>query len=92
LLEGVLASGHPAGLGGVFGSGGFWAVPAAGLCAGAIAVLLCGAAVIERVAATLAAPRGVAQVAAQVLGPFLVVPPRWAPLASCRAGRAPPLG
>ena len=29
LLEGVLASGHPAGLVGVFGYGGWWSVPAA---------------------------------------------------------------
>src|SRR5262249_26306369 len=36
-LEGVFAAGHPAGLEGVFGHGGWWAVPLSGLAALAVA-------------------------------------------------------
>jgi hypothetical protein len=35
LLEGLLATGHPVGLAGIFGYGGWWAVPAA-LCVGLV--------------------------------------------------------
>ena len=43
LLESLLATGHPAGLAGIFGYGGWWAVPAA-VCVGlVVAALLHGA-------------------------------------------------
>ncbi|HTU94187.1 MAG TPA: hypothetical protein VMF14_00020, partial [Solirubrobacteraceae bacterium] len=43
LLEGMLATGHPAGLVGVFGYGGWWAIPAS-VCVGLVlAALLHGA-------------------------------------------------
>ncbi|MDQ8047237.1 MAG: hypothetical protein REI11_21705, partial [Patulibacter sp.] len=41
-LEGFLATGHPGGLEGVFGNGGLWAVPAAALFAGGLALLMRG--------------------------------------------------
>jgi uncharacterized protein len=51
LLEGLLATGHPAGLAGVFGAGGWLAVPSAVLVAAALALALRGA---ERLVARLA--------------------------------------
>jgi hypothetical protein len=52
-LEGLFATGHPAGLAGIFGYGGWWAIPAA-LCVGfVLAALLHGAHwVVRRVAAS----------------------------------------
>ncbi len=44
LLEGLFATGHPAGLFGVFGEGGFWSIPAALLVAALLGLLLRGAA------------------------------------------------
>src|SRR6202035_4308126 len=44
LLEGLVATGHPGGLAGIFGFGGCWAIPAA-LCVGLVlAAVLHGAA------------------------------------------------
>ncbi len=43
LLEGLFATGHPAGLAGVFGAGGWWAVPAAACVGLVLAALLHGA-------------------------------------------------
>ncbi len=57
-LEGLLAAGHPAGLAGVFGAGGWIAVPLAALIAGAIALALrCADAIVARLAAQRPAPR-----------------------------------
>src|SRR5215813_5332237 len=43
LLEGMLSSGHPGGFDGVFGDGGWWAVPLSLACGLAIAAALRGA-------------------------------------------------
>ncbi len=43
LLEGMLSSGHPEGFDGVFGDGGWWAVPLSLVCGLAIAAALRGA-------------------------------------------------
>ena len=42
-LEGFLATGHPSGIAGVFGSGGWWSVPAALAVGGLLAILIRGA-------------------------------------------------
>jgi hypothetical protein len=88
-LEELLASGHPTGIAGVFGHGGWWAIPASAFVAAfVVAILRLGRSII-RAAASLApvrrhifttdvaAPGGVALVLAR-------------PLARSAAGRAPP--
>jgi hypothetical protein len=93
LLEGVFATGHLGGLAAVFGAGGWWAVPAALLVGGVLALGLRGTRVVERV---LDAARPFVRVAARGLDGLL-----WratsasfvaivAPLARVGAGRAPP--
>ena len=90
LVEGVLATGHPAGLGSLAGNGGLVVLPLALVLGAAVALLLRGASAAVRAAAHGAvppesrAPRGVR----------LPRPPRIAPpapvLARHLAGRAPP--
>lgn len=92
-LEGWLAPGHPAGLSGVFGDGGWTAVPLALVAGAAVAVALRVARAVDQ------APPPAVLPAVRALVPALpdatrVVPdaPRAAasPLALRRAGRAPP--
>ena len=86
LVEGLYAAGHPAGLAGVFGHGGWWAVPLALIFGAAIAALLhAGNLIVGAIwHRTLFGP------------PPLVVALRavsllqWPPLAGAAAGRAPP--
>jgi len=90
-VEGLLASGHPGGLGGVFGAGGWWAVPAAMIVAGVLVLTLRGERALALALVGRPAP----------LAPAPSAPParRWAqpwrtpasPLGSSAAGRAPPL-
>ncbi len=93
LLEGALASGHAAGLAGVFGGGGWWAIPAALLVGGMLALALRGAHVAgDALVAGRTALRVRLRAAAGLLlrplrMPFVAVP---APLARAAAGRAPP--
>ncbi len=88
-LEGMLISGHPGGLGGVFGHGGWWAVPVAAVVALAIVVLLlAGRAVIRR--ASRLAPRLARARPLELLFPHSLVMLAPAPLARAAAGRAPP--
>ena len=92
LLEGVLATGHPAGLVGIFGYGGWWAIPAA-VCVGLVlAALLHGARwmlheVATRHARSVPSPgtRGVAR-----LRRAEISLPRLTPLALGWCGRGPP--
>jgi hypothetical protein len=92
LLEGLLATGHPAGLVGVFGYGGWWAIPAA-VCVGLVlAALLHGARwvlheVATRHARSARAPSSPAQAR---LRPADISLPRLAPLALGWCGRGPP--
>ena len=91
-LEGLFATGHPAGLAGIFGYGGWWSIPAAL----AVALVLAAAfhsarrvlhAVAERHAERVvlaARPPAVARTALDVLLPAL------APLADGWSGRGPP--
>jgi hypothetical protein len=91
LLETLFATGHPVGLAGIFGYGGWWAIPAS-LCVGLVlAALLHGArwaliAVAERHART-AAPR---QRTAATRTPRAPLVPGPAPLAAGWSGRGPP--
>jgi hypothetical protein len=92
LLEGLLTTGHPVGLAGVFGYGGWWAIPAA-LCVGLVlATIFHGARwVLDEVAERR---RGSAVRQARRLGSL----PRWidaplpllSPLADGWSGRGPP--
>ena len=54
LLEELLASGHPGGVAGVLGHGGWWAVPVA-------AIVAAGITVLQRVARVFGQPRSVWQ-------------------------------
>ena len=93
-LEGLLATGHPAGLVGIFGYGGWWAIPAA-LCVGLVlAVVLHGARwvlneVASRRATTLSSSSSSAPAGAPPR-PAGVCLPRLTPLALGWCGRGPP--
>jgi hypothetical protein len=91
-LEGLFATGHPAGLVGIFGYGGWWAIPAA-LCVGLVlAGVFHGARwVLDEVARHHARPlpRSPGRAAALPL-PRNVVLPRLVPLAEGWSGRGPP--
>ncbi len=92
LLEGLLATGHPAGLVGVFGYGGWWAIPAA-LCIGLVlATLLHGARwVLDEVARrSRPQPAGATTRAPSLRSPRDVLLPRLSPLAAGASGRGPP--
>jgi hypothetical protein len=90
-LEGFFATGHPGGLAGVFGNGGWWAIPAA-LCVGfVLAALLHGARwAMAKVAARHRAVRSRSACLAGPLWPLDVSLPRTAPLALGWCGRGPP--
>jgi hypothetical protein len=91
-LEGLLATGHPAGLAGIFGYGGWWAIPGA-VCVGLVlAALLHGARWVLHEVARRRPPavrRRPGPVAAR-LRPQAAVLPRVAPLALGWCGRGPP--
>lgn len=92
LLEGALASGHPGGLVGVFGYGGWWSIPVS-VCLGLVlAAVFHGARwVLDRVERRRR-PRGVRLRAPLVTqGPQRTpLAPRLAPLADGWSGRGPP--
>jgi hypothetical protein len=93
LLEGALATGHAAGLVGIFGYGGWWAIPAA-VCVGLVlAALLHGARwMLHEVATRHArtAPSPCTPGAARLRPPEISLP-RLAPLALGWCGRGPPI-
>jgi hypothetical protein len=92
LLEGMLASGHPGGFDGVFGAGGWWAVPLSLACGLVIAAALRGArAAIRWAAARHRRPRISHGRPAPASRPPRIALPRPVPLADAAAGRAPPL-
>jgi hypothetical protein len=87
-LEALLTTGHPAGMAGVFGHGGWWAVPVAAAVAAVLtAVLLLGRALLRQVAA---AARRRARPCLDLAVPAGVAPALARPLALAAAGRAPP--
>lgn len=92
LVEGGLSPGHPAGLVGVAGGGGWIAVPLALAIGAVVAALLRGAeAVIARFAVPLRRPRLRAPRSALPRAPLQVGPRALALLATSGAPRAPPL-
>ncbi|MBS1894086.1 MAG: hypothetical protein JST59_22530 [Actinobacteria bacterium] len=92
LLEGMLSSGHPGGFGGVFGDGGWWAVPLSFACGLVIAAALRGARAAIRWAAARHRPATASYGRpAPAPRPRRLALPRPVPLAGAAAGRAPPL-
>lgn len=91
-LEGVFATGHPAGLVGIFGFGGWWSIPAA-VCVGLVlAALFHGARwVLEAAAQRFERTRFTPPMrVASTRRPSAVVVARLAPLAEGFSGRGPP--
>jgi len=89
-LEGLVAAGHPAGVHGIVGHGGWWAGVLAFAVGAVIALLLRVATVVVDAVARRFRPRHIAAGTAVVLRPT-VGAPRPRPLALAHAGRAPPL-
>jgi hypothetical protein len=88
-LEGMVSSGHPGGVAGVFGHGGWWALPAAALAAVlVVALLLVGRAIVRLAAELGARPSRRPAVAAGFPRSAQLL--RCSPLAHAAAGRAPP--
>jgi hypothetical protein len=88
-LEELFASGHPTGLGGIFGHGGWWSVPAAALVAAAVvAILRIGRSILRAVATR--PPRHLLVATILISRPVVVALLRTRPLALSAAGRAPP--
>jgi hypothetical protein len=91
LLEGILSNGHPEGFNGVFGDGGWWAVPVSLVCGLLIAAALRGArAAIRWVASRRRRPTTSHERPAAAPRPRRLALPRPVPLAGAAAGRAPP--
>jgi hypothetical protein len=91
LLEGVFASGHPAALAGIFGYGGWWAVPGALAVGLVLAAALHGARrVIEQIAGRAASPRGRARPSPITHPATSAWMPRPLSLANGWSGRGPP--
>ncbi len=89
-LEGLLESGHPVGLAGVLGHGGWVAVPLALLLGLVVALLLRGAAAIVGYVAGRAARRAPRRPARSLLRLPRISPAPLEPLACHLAGRGPP--
>jgi hypothetical protein len=89
-LEGVFAPGHPAGFVGIFGHGGWWAIPVAALVAAGIVALQ---RIARAIIAAIAKPPGRVILRCRssfIREPVTTVPRRLSPLACAAAGRAPP--
>jgi hypothetical protein len=93
-LEGVFATGHPAGLAGVLAYGGWWSIPAAVGVGLVIAAAFHGASwVLREVAQRRARRTAVRRVpVAATRAPRTAVVPRLAPIADGWSGRGPPRG
>jgi hypothetical protein len=88
-LEELYASGHPTGVTGIFGHGGWWAVPSAVVVAiGVVALLRAGRAVLRFAGRLAARPVRLRPLAPALPAAVVLVAP--APLARAAAGRAPP--
>ena len=87
-LEGLFAAGHPAGLEGVFGHGGWWAVPLSALAALAVATLLRLAETV--VEAVWPAPPQFPSRRRPLQRPVAATVPAISPRARRYSGRAPP--
>jgi hypothetical protein len=92
LLEGMLSNGHPEGFNGVFGDGGWWAVPLSFACGMVIAAALRGArAAIRWASSRHLRPQVSHGRPTPAPRPRRLSLPRPVPLAGAAAGRAPPL-
>jgi hypothetical protein len=90
-LEGIFASGHPAGIAGVFGDGGLWSVPAAVCVGGLLAVLLTAARRTINLVAASGLPRPVTPRPPRIRRrPRSALLPSPNPLSRRLAGRGPP--
>jgi len=91
-LEGLFATGHPGGLAGIFGYGGWWSIPAAGCVGLVLAAAFHGARrVLDEVAWRIAGRvTRRARRPATPLRPGDALLPRLAPLAEGWSGRGPP--
>jgi len=90
-LEGLFAQGHPTGLVGIFGHGGWWAVPAAASVAAVIVALLrVGRALVRLAGGSQGRSRARIVTTARTYPATLFLVAR-APLAYAAAGRAPPV-
>jgi hypothetical protein len=88
-LEALSVSGHPAGVSGVVGHGGWWAIPLAAVVALGVVALLRLSGIVLRLASRLATSRARGRsVSLRLPRSIALVAP--APLALARAGRAPP--
>jgi hypothetical protein len=91
LLEGFIVSGHPAGLVGVFGYGGWWSIPVALCIALVLAAVFHGARwALEEVAKRRTRPLTTPAVTLRGARPSDALLPRIAPLAGGWSGRGPP--
>jgi hypothetical protein len=90
LLEGYFAVGHPAGVAGVLGHGGWWALVVAPLVGALVAALLRFAHAIVSVAGRTAVRRAFLGLRPLRVRPWAVSLVPRAPLAYAAAGRAPP--
>ncbi len=91
-LEGLFATGHPGGLAGIFGFGGWWSIPVAACVGLVLAAVFHGARwVLGEVAQRRAGARSTPRVrVAPGIRPADVSVPRLAPLADGWSGRGPP--
>jgi hypothetical protein len=85
-LEGLFATGHPGGFSGVFGHGGWWAIPLVVVVGLLLAFVLRVADRLTRATSRPPVLRGVLS----LLFPDALGPLRARPLATAAAGRAPP--
>jgi hypothetical protein len=95
LIEGMFASGHAAGLAGIFGHGGWIAVPSAALIGGVLALTLRAAQRLVGLVAGLRARRRAPRLALTVRPVLAATADRdWrlVPLSGVAGSRAPPLG
>jgi hypothetical protein len=91
LAEGLLSTGHPGGLMGVFGEGGWWSVPIASVFGAVIALLVRGTdAAVAAIARARHRHRPRARPKAPARRPADAFVPALDPFASAAPGRAPP--
>jgi hypothetical protein len=91
-FEGLVASGHPGGLAGIFGDGGLWAIPLSVLFAGLVALSLRVAdAAVEWASTRKAGSSNRSHSRPTWQRPSGFIALRRPPLADAAAGRAPPL-
>lgn len=90
LLEGVFAAGHPTGLAGVVGHGGWWALPVAACVGLVLAALLHGARWIVRVIERRTAPARRPGPAPARVWPVRLAPAGDGPLNPGHGSRGPP--